>query len=177
MTDDAYIGEIRMFAFGQVPTDWLPCNGQTIKLTQEYAALAKVLGGTYGQTDTTFNLPNLQCCAPIGAGWETPLSATPYGSATVALTADQLPTHSHALQVVVPTAEKPGKQTGKPSTSAMLLGGQASLQPFSATGPQTGSAWAETTNAGAIPADGHPNVHPSFAVQFCICHSGMFPAS
>ena len=163
-----------MFAFGQVPKDWLPCNGQALRMS-DYPALYSILKSTYGGTRDTFNLPNMQCCAPIGWDYSAPPPGTPQGSATVALTADQLGAHSHALNVVVPAQGKPGTQTDKPTPTAMLLGGNPAILAFSAAGPQSNGIAGQTEGAGSLPAEGHPNVHPSLAVQFCICISGMYP--
>ena len=56
----AYIGEVRAFAFGFIPKDWLTCDGQVIKVNQ-YMELFSLLGTTYGGDGmTTFGLPDLR---------------------------------------------------------------------------------------------------------------------
>ena len=35
---DPYLGEIRIFTYNFVPLDWLPCEGQTLNISQ-YNAL------------------------------------------------------------------------------------------------------------------------------------------
>lgn len=57
---DAYIGEIRMFAGSYVPAGWLPCEGQLLP-SHEYQELYAVLGVTYGGDGVkTFALPNFR---------------------------------------------------------------------------------------------------------------------
>jgi microcystin-dependent protein len=54
------LGEIRAFAFGFVPQDWLACEGQLLPVTQ-YANLYSLLGTTYGGDGiSTFGLPDLR---------------------------------------------------------------------------------------------------------------------
>ncbi|MGA2480021.1 MAG: phage tail protein [Spirochaetia bacterium] len=50
-------------------TGWLACNGQAVSRTL-YAALFQAIGTIWGVGDgsTTFNLPDLQEAAPVGAG-------------------------------------------------------------------------------------------------------------
>lgn len=56
---DVYLGMVQLFAFSYAPQGWLPCNGQTLSITQNQALYA-ILGTTYGgDGKTTFCLPNL----------------------------------------------------------------------------------------------------------------------
>jgi microcystin-dependent protein len=59
--DYIYItGEIRTFAFGFTPEDWLACDGSSLKISQ-YQNLFSLLGTTYGGDGmTSFNLPDLR---------------------------------------------------------------------------------------------------------------------
>ena len=52
-------GTILYTPTSSVPTGFLPLNGQAISKTT-YAALYAILGGYYGETLTTFNLPDLR---------------------------------------------------------------------------------------------------------------------
>lgn len=60
-------GTIMYTAVPAVPTGYLALNGQSISKTT-YAALYAVLGGTYGQTDTTFRLPDIR--GEFIRGWD-----------------------------------------------------------------------------------------------------------
>lgn len=60
---DAYIGEIRPFAFGFTPTGWHQCDGSTLN-TYSYNMLYTLIGTTYGGNGTTtFAVPNFNVTA------------------------------------------------------------------------------------------------------------------
>ena len=52
-------GSVHLMAGNNVPSGYLKCNGQAVSQTT-YAALYQIIGATYGQTATTFNLPDLR---------------------------------------------------------------------------------------------------------------------
>lgn len=56
-------------AASKIPAGYFECNGQAVSRTT-YAALFDVIGTTYGGGDgsTTFNVPDLRECVPVGAG-------------------------------------------------------------------------------------------------------------
>ena len=60
-------GMIIMFGGGNIPTGWLVCDGTAVSRTT-YAGLWAVLGTLWGAGDasSTFNLPDLRGCAPVG---------------------------------------------------------------------------------------------------------------
>lgn len=63
------IGGIILYAdTTAAPTGWLVCDGSAVSRTT-YADLYDLIGDTYGSGDgsTTFNVPDLQTAAPIGA--------------------------------------------------------------------------------------------------------------
>jgi microcystin-dependent protein len=98
---DAYIGEIRPFAFGWAPEGWLLCNGSTLQIVQ-YQALAAILGNIYGTlTSSTFVLPNLLGNAIMGAGIGIGLTPRPEGSnggtSGVTITGNTMPYHNHTF--------------------------------------------------------------------------------
>lgn len=74
---------------------WLICNGQAISKAG-FPRLYRVIGDQFGSSSTTFNLPDLRGKMPIGATADIPLFAIG-GAATITLTVDQLPEHSHAI--------------------------------------------------------------------------------
>lgn len=91
-------GMISQFAGATAPTGWTICDGAAISRTT-YATLFAVIGTTYGAGDgsTTFNIPNLQNRIPVGKGSGTFAALNAQGgSETVALTAAQLPSHTHS---------------------------------------------------------------------------------
>lgn len=65
---DAYIGEIRMFAGNFAPKNWAFCDGSTLAISQN-TALYSILGTTYGGDGTTnFGLPDFRGRVVVGAG-------------------------------------------------------------------------------------------------------------
>lgn len=65
---DAYIGEIRMFAGNFAPKNWAFCDGSTLAISQN-TALFSILDTTYGGDGTTnFGLPDFRGRVVVGAG-------------------------------------------------------------------------------------------------------------
>lgn len=81
------VGEITMFAGTVVPQGWLICDGSTISSTA-YPDLVAVLGST--------TLPDLRSRVPRGVGSGYAQGSTG-GADTHALTAANLPKHTHAI--------------------------------------------------------------------------------
>jgi len=93
---DPFLGEIRMFVGNFAPQGWLLCNGQSLPVAQNQA-LFSIIGTYYGGDGiNNFKLPNLTHLSPVQyAGNEKP--GITGGSASVALTAANLPQHTHAV--------------------------------------------------------------------------------
>lgn len=105
---EAYVGEIRLFAFNYAPEGWLLCQGQELSVNQ-YQVLFALIGNFYGgDGKTTFKLPDLRGRVPIQQG-QGPINTTAWSnsggtsattintSASFALTSvNQLPAHSHS---------------------------------------------------------------------------------
>ncbi len=67
-SQEAMIGEIKMFAGNFAPRGWAFCEGQLLPISQN-TALFSILGTTYGGDGrTTFGLPDLRGRAPIHPG-------------------------------------------------------------------------------------------------------------
>lgn len=62
-TDD--IGSIMLFASDNIPASYLICNGQALS-KEDYPELYSVIGGVFGETADTFNLPDLREVAVAG---------------------------------------------------------------------------------------------------------------
>ena len=166
---DPFVGEITLFAFGRTPQGWMPCNGQVLNIAQ-YAALASLLGATYGgDGKTTFGLPDLRGKVVVNQGVS---SSTSYpigltgGAESVALTIATIPPHSHTMRAVNTT----------PATNSPL--GQMlaqSITPLYATSTNT-----QALAAGSMTQTGsglaHENRQPSIALQFCIATVGLYPS-
>ena len=66
-SQDAMIGEIKLFAGNFAPRGWAFCEGQLLPISQN-SALFSILGTQYGGDGrTTFALPDLRDAVPISA--------------------------------------------------------------------------------------------------------------
>ena len=83
VTEAAPVGAIMMYAGSTAPAGWLLCDGTT---TASYGALAAIVGQY---------TPDLRNRFIVGAGSTYSAGATG-GEATVTLTVDQMPSHSHS---------------------------------------------------------------------------------
>lgn len=179
---DPFVGEIRAFAFTFAPMNWATCDGQTLNIVQNQA-LYSLLGTTYGgDGKTTFGLPNLQGRAPMSFGAGPGLTPRTLGAATgdasVSLSANHFPPHTHALQSVSNSTadQKPAANhylakvpsAGKPPVTTNTY------QPPSATGVQLAADAVQPagTATGQIP---HDNMQPYLPLLLCIALYGEYP--
>jgi microcystin-dependent protein len=178
---DSFIGQIMMFAGGYAPRNFAFCNGQTLAIAQNQA-LFSVLGTTYGGNGvSTFTLPDLRSRLPMHCGQGSGLSnyalAQTHGAASVALTTDQMPQHTHTLNAtqeiasatVISNTVLPGQPSaGKPPD---FYASQGSGQPGLTSHKLHANA---CSNVGGSQA--HTNLMPSLGISFVICLSGIFPS-
>lgn len=167
--NEYFLGEIRIFPWGVVPTGWAQCNGQLLSIPQNQA-LFSVLGTSFGGNGTsTFALPDLRGRTELGAGQGPGLS--PYvvgqraGTETVSLSMQQMPAHFHDMDGTVgaPT-------TGAPQGNMLAIDAQIfNSQGFDATMDPNAVA---STGSGA----GHENMMPFLTLNYCISLTGIFPA-
>ena len=199
-SQEAMIGEIRMFAGNFAPRGWAFCNGQLLSIANNQALFA-ILGTTYGGDGrTTFALPDLRGRVPVQPGQGPGLS--PYflgmmrGTETVTLTEQNLPAHSHNAQLENATTTATMKASSKAGTSSVPgQGGAATLaatgtgrtggpELYNAENPDivlnTGSG--ETTVNGTVNVSksggNQPvnNIQPVIGINYIICINGLFPA-
>jgi microcystin-dependent protein len=164
-----YLSEIRIFAFDFAPTGWALCNGQTLSIAQNQALFSLV--GTYygGDGISTFNLPNLQGCAPLHMG-NVFTQGTTSGEVSHTLTQNEMPTHTHA----VIASSSPGN-SATPANNLWAAGNSAYD-----TIPPTAPGTEVNMNPALIAAAGnngaHNNLQPYLTVNFCIAMVGIFPS-
>jgi microcystin-dependent protein len=169
---EAYLGEIRMFAFGFAPRGWALCNGQLMAIAQNQAVFA-LLGTIYGGNGVqTFALPDMRSRAPVhlgqGPGLSFRVQGEIGGEENHTLTISEMPQHLHLLQVAgTPTTGTPGAGVilATPTSSKLYRG--------------SGSASVHPNPASIAPAGGnqpHPNLQPYTVVSFAICLQGIFPS-
>ena len=86
------------YAGATSPTGWLLCNGQAVSRTS-YPRLFAAIGTTYGQGhgSTTFNVPDLRECNPVGIG-KRASGVTNHNELTLGgFQDDQYQQHSHGV--------------------------------------------------------------------------------
>jgi microcystin-dependent protein len=167
-----FVGEIRAVGFNFAPTGWATCDGQLLPLSQN-TALFSLLGTYYGgDGKSTFALPNLQASTPVGTGQGPGIHdhalGEASGSASVRLTAQEMPAHNHTMRAVSDAAEL--QAPGPDRALARSAPGQA----YTASALDTALSPAALGAAGAdVP---HNNMAPALVVNFVIALQGVFPA-
>ncbi len=175
---DYFLGEIRLFAFGQAPKDWVVCNGQSLNINTNMALYA-LLGTRYGgDGKTTFNVPDLRGRVPLQIS-QTIQQGVAGGTESVSLTAGQLPQHTHpvlaystagnsgALASAFPAQNTAPSTTPAPPAAENLYGGLNNLISISP---------ASVSNSGTVPNPAaHENRQPTIAMNYCIATVGIFP--
>jgi microcystin-dependent protein len=168
-----FLGEIKMFSGGFAPQGWAFCNGQTLSINQNQALFA-LIGTLYGGNGTsTFALPNLQCCVPLGQGQGAGLSnyvvGQTVGTANTSLTVNNMPAHTHALNGSTAAAT-----TRTPSSSTALgdVGRNHSIYDAgSSPVPMNAASIGQSGNN--IPIS---NLQPYLTLTFIIALEGIFPS-
>jgi microcystin-dependent protein len=174
-----FLGEIRAFGFYFAPQGWATCSGQILPITQN-TALFSLLGTTFGGDGrSNFALPNLGGQAALHAGSGPGLTTydpgEQVGSAAVTLNLQQLPAHTHSLNVQNASA---GVVT--PQGSVLAKGGtdvDRQPHPYSTYVAATPNTPLSSNSIGPVGGNqAHENRQPSLSVNFCIALSGVFPS-
>jgi microcystin-dependent protein len=169
---EPFVGEIRMFAGNFAPRNWAFCDGQLLTVSQN-DALFSLLGTIYGGDGrTTFGLPDMRGRIPIHAGTGPGLSPRSLGSKggleNVTLTANQLPSHSHATGAL----SKPG-DSGNPQ-NRLWAATSGSPAFYSADSPD--EMMDPNTLTGKGGSQSHSNLMPFLCVHFIIALFGVYPS-
>ena len=165
---EPFLAEIRIVSFAFAPRGWALCNGQLLPINQNQALFA-LLGTTYGGNgQVNFALPDLRGRAPLHFGTEIGLGERA-GAEIVALTASELPAHSHGVlaDAGVATSSLPASAllAKKPRFGANIYAAPQSLALL------RGDAVA--TAGGGQP---HENMQPFLTLNFVIALQGIFPS-
>ncbi len=165
-----YVGEIRMFAGNFPPVGWAFCDGSLMAIS-ENETLFNLIGTTYGgDGQTTFALPDLRGRLPLHFG--TGPSGTTYqlaqtgGAEQVTLTQQQIPSHSHAVNVS-------GNAAAGNNPVGNVPGAGTTISLYKAAAPNTALAAQAVGAAGG--GQPHGNFQPYLCVNFIISLFGIFP--
>ncbi len=172
-----YLGEVRMFGGNFAPAGWALCNGQILAIASN-APLFSLLGTTYGGNgQTNFGLPDLRGRLPMHQGTGQGLTPRVIGELggveNVTLTADELPSHSHALNATSADGGLPSPANGLPATPKNGATPYLYLVPGTSQVNPVAMGASITPNVGGQP---HDNLMPSLCVSFIIATAGVFPS-
>jgi microcystin-dependent protein len=166
-----FLGEIRLMATENAGTNFAPCDGRLVPISQN-TALFSLISTTYGGNgQVTFALPNLSDRTAMGAGTGAGLTPREIGETggdpEVTLQLAQT-SHDHALLAANQPAE-----LRTPTPELALARSGAGLAYRAET-----RSLARMSDKALPPIGGgqpHNNVQPSLALEYMICVDGVFP--
>jgi microcystin-dependent protein len=169
---DPFVGQILAVGFNFAPQGWLECDGQLLPINGN-EVLFSLLGTTYGGNGkTNFALPDLRGRAALGQGQGTglyPLGQAS-GSETVALSAQQVGAHAHAVAVS-------GNEGTAYQPAGNLVIAPSSTPGFNLYAPAPANT---TLSAATLGTTGsgqqHENRQPHLVVNYIICAEGAYPS-
>jgi microcystin-dependent protein len=183
---EPYIGEIIAvgFFFGNgFSQSWLPCNGQLLPIS-EYEALYSLIGTIYGgDGQSNFALPNLNgdgtpphpgrvaISQGTGPGLSNRVIGETIGVNDVTLTANQLASHTHQMQLAQAGTANATPGPGSGGSSVAI---NPSFNGFVTDDPDTSFSPNAITPVGS--SQPHPNNQPTNGLWYLICYSGIYPS-
>ena len=160
---EPFLAEIRLVGFNFAPRGWAFCDGQILPINQNQS-LYSLLGTTYGGDGrTSFALPDLRGRTPTHKGDSIKLG-TKGGAETVVLNAAEMPQHRHSMRAA-PEAANQVAPKGNLLAGADIYADAAALK---------AAKGASVSSVGG--GQGHENMQPYLAVNFCIALRGLFPS-
>ena len=186
MSQATFVGQILLFPFNFPPRGFAFCQGQLLPISQN-TALFSLLGTMYGGDGrTNFALPDLRGRVPMAFGQGPGLSAyeqgTAGGSDTIALTANEMPAHTHAMTHALTATARCKNGTGNQRTP---VGAVPAIEAMGVTATysdsvpdanmRTGAIGVSGATAGAGSSQPHDNRQPYLVLSYCIALQGVFP--
>ncbi len=171
---EPFLAEVRLVGFNFAPRGWAFCDGQILPINQNQS-LYSLLGTTYGGDGrTSFALPDMRGRTPIHTGSD---GFGPFhslgqksGEETHTLSAAEMPQHDHSLRAT-------GNQAGTGADGVVATGRVWAQSPISI---YHDPALPVNMNSNAVSnvggTQGHENMQPYLAVNFCIALQGLFPS-
>lgn len=176
--DNAFIGQITLFAGNFAPRGWALCQGQLLSISTN-TALFSILGTTYGGDGrVTFGLPDLRGRVPVGQGQGPGLSPWVLGDSegveSVSLIASEMPAHNHNVQVSSGQANSNTANNNYLAvTNGTFAGDPVNVNTYNGTPNAVLGPGSISIAGGSQP---HENVQPSLCLNYIICIEGYFPS-
>lgn len=180
-----FVGQIMRWGRQRPPAGWLVCDGSLVDQSK-YGVLFQLIGYTYGGGGANFALPDLRGRVPVGLGqapgMQTYSLGQTGGAETVALGAQNYPTHSHLML----TAAAPGTTNAPSATVILADAATPGTAPYAgapmAYAPYDGSQPTVTLHSSAVGPAGdttaatpHENRQPYMAINYVIAFQGQYP--
>ena len=184
---DAYIGEVKLFAGNFAPRGWAFCDGQILPIDGNQA-LFSILGNSYGGNGrTTFALPDMRGRVAVGPrtgpGLSTYREGNQGGTETNTLSTAQLPAHNHdAIGIIKAsnanaTAKEPAGNYFASSIYAINRGNIVDVLSYGATSDVEMNANAIEVRVGDTGSNqAANNRQPYLAMNYIICIQGIYPS-
>jgi microcystin-dependent protein len=175
---EPYVGQILFGAFNFAPAGYALCDGATMTI-QQNAALASLLGSTFGGDNRTFfKLPDLRGRVAVGQG-VSPVSGAVYttgtcgGAEAVTLTAAQLPAHSHQINATTKAGTVPFPNNIPATTVANTATGSVATTMYAPAATLVSLNSLSISDVGGGGA--HPNMQPFQVANAIIAVTGLYP--
>ncbi len=178
---EPFIGQIMVVGFNFAPRGWAMCQGQLLPISQN-TALFSLLGTIYGGDGrTTFALPDLRGRAAIGMGQGPGLSNHPIGqvsgSEQVTLNTNQIPSHTHALQLSAAVQVSTSNPNSDEAAGGFLTNTSNNFYATAGTaGNNLGGVSASGTAANTGGNQPFSIMQPYLAMNYVIALVGIFPS-
>jgi microcystin-dependent protein len=171
MSDQPFIGEIKLFAGNFQILGHAYCAGQLMSIAQN-TALFSLLGTTYGgDGQTTFGLPDLRGRFPVhmgnGAGLTPRVIGEVGGIENVTLLSTQLPIHTHNLNCNATNGNNLNPLNN-------FWAAQPSLTQYAAT--STANTMKPTSISSSGGNQPHDNMVPYLTINYLIALEGIYPS-
>jgi microcystin-dependent protein len=169
---DTYLGEIMLVGYNFCPRGYAGADGQLLSISS-YTALFSLFGTIYGGDGrTTFALPDLRGRAAIhagsGPGLSTRREGQRFGTESIVIGVQNMPSHSHSLKASGELADKPG-------AGSDMLGKTAAGNEIYHDGPANRTMDASVIgNTGGSQAINTMN--PVLVMRYCVALEGVYPS-
>lgn len=170
---DNFLGEIRPFAFGKIPSGWHLCDGTLLNIT-EHQALYSLIGFAFGGDNRmTFALPDLRGRVIVGSDYSKYIQAKKGGAETVKLVSSDI-NHRHLMHVEAALGKTtiPTNILAIPDVTSLP---SEEINIYATNNDAPTVALNPTTIAPQGSDIAHNNVQPYLAINYCIALTGVYP--